>query len=211
MGDLFSVFSDEQIRRIYTPVDPRRNVRLSDPLTSWEAAASGGKGRINQRVRCLRDGLVPAGLEGLTDDELAISLGIPLNSTNKRRGELRDRGLVWDSGRRRQTRTGSSAIVWVVGESLAEHVRRIGLRPADTIDRGWIRIGLVLSSGPTLELNVQADTTAVTLDGSLLMRTEGAEDEPDPGDEDDELGAPIGPTITTYAPGTWTLYTYEDH
>jgi hypothetical protein len=49
----------------------------------------------------------------LIDSELSQITGIALHSANKRRGELVEKGLVWDSGRRRLTPEGSPAIVWV--------------------------------------------------------------------------------------------------
>jgi hypothetical protein len=61
---------------------------------------------------------VPA---GLTDQEIATTLGMAENSVRPRRLELSDppRGLprlIVDSGRRRQTSAGRQAVVWVAIE-----------------------------------------------------------------------------------------------
>ena len=89
-------------------------VRWSDPDTSHEAAedaaVSANKGREIALATLRRH---PA---GLTDHELAAITGWQLNSMNKRRGELRDRGFVYDTGTRRRTPSGSSAIVWKARE-----------------------------------------------------------------------------------------------
>jgi hypothetical protein len=50
--------------------------------------------------------------DGLTDFELAALTGYQQTSIGKRRGELRDRGLVIDSGLRRPAPSGSKSIVW---------------------------------------------------------------------------------------------------
>lgn len=103
-----------QARVRLTP-DPSKNVRKTDPVTSHLAAYEHPKFRQTLRSRVLV-ALQNAGWHGLTDDELAMVLHHSLNSVNKRRGELRDQGLVVDSGRRRKTASGSLAIVWVVAQ-----------------------------------------------------------------------------------------------
>ena len=55
--------------------------------------------------------------EGLTDFELGDLIGRQQTSAGKRRGELRDLGLVRDSGARRASPSGSSAIVWIITEA----------------------------------------------------------------------------------------------
>ncbi len=56
------------------------------------------------------------GPAGATDDEGERALGIRCQTYTPRRGELRELGLVIDSGRRRPTETGRSAAVWVAVE-----------------------------------------------------------------------------------------------
>jgi hypothetical protein len=99
-----------------TDVNPWHNVRVTDPDTSHDAALDYDEAtRDTDRARALR-ALREAGAEGLTDYELAERIGRQQNSAGKRRGELRDRGLVTDSGRRRPAPSGASAIVWVAVE-----------------------------------------------------------------------------------------------
>jgi hypothetical protein len=58
---------------------------------------------------------------GLTDQEIATTLGMAENSVRPRRLELSDQPkglprLIVDSGRRRQTSAGKQAVVWVAIE-----------------------------------------------------------------------------------------------
>jgi DNA-binding transcriptional ArsR family regulator len=84
--------------------------RRSDPVTSWDAAADASRKADTHRARVLAT--LRAHRDGLTDFELADLLGLQQTSAGKRRGELRDQGLVIDSGRRRPAPSGSLAIVW---------------------------------------------------------------------------------------------------
>ena len=84
--------------------------RNSDPHTSHEAAARSPKLRARDRKMCLEAHYRhPA---GLTDFELGDVVGRQQTSAGKRRCELRDMGLIEDSGMRRSAPSGSSAIVW---------------------------------------------------------------------------------------------------
>ena len=58
--------------------------------------------------RVLRD----VGEEGATDQEIQIYLDMTACTEHPRRGELVDKGLVEDSGLRRETNAGRLAIVW---------------------------------------------------------------------------------------------------
>jgi hypothetical protein len=83
--------------------------RGNDPDTAREAAKSVSRRSGGQRMR------VWAALNELgsaTDFELADHIGILRSSAAKRRQELCEAGLVLDTGRRRQTDTGTMAIVW---------------------------------------------------------------------------------------------------
>ena len=84
--------------------------RTGDPDTSSSTSGRAKRG-LGQR-------LVLAALrtrpKGLTDFGLAAVTGVKQTSIGKRRGELRDAGLVEDSGRREQSDTGASAIVWTL-------------------------------------------------------------------------------------------------
>jgi len=86
--------------------------RRSDPDTSQAAASANQSQRARDRDEVLRiHRLHPA---GLTDFELAEIMGRAQTSVGKRRGELRDSGLIANSGQRRPAPSGSTAIVWRV-------------------------------------------------------------------------------------------------
>jgi hypothetical protein len=75
-----------------------------------EAAAAGDKSRQRRRVlRALRE----AGDQGLTDDEGEARLRLSHQAYSARRRGLVIDNLAEDSGRRRKTRHGRSATVWV--------------------------------------------------------------------------------------------------
>ena len=61
--------------------------------------------------------IAAAGGEGRTDDELIVDLDLPHQSVGPRRLELVEGDWIEDSGRRRRTRTGAEAIVWILSES----------------------------------------------------------------------------------------------
>jgi hypothetical protein len=87
--------------------------RQSDPDTSHEAASRVAPKASTDRLRvlhCLQD----AGAQGKTDFELAEELGGLQTSLGVRRGELVKLGLVENSGTRRNSPSGSPAIVWRV-------------------------------------------------------------------------------------------------
>jgi hypothetical protein len=114
------LFDDADRAAAELDVDPRENVRTTDPDTSWQAAyasAFGENYRIGQRVNIYR-AIIAAGPDGATDEENALTFHPPmrLSSADKRRGELMKCGLVCDSGRRRKTTSGCQAIVWIAVE-----------------------------------------------------------------------------------------------
>lgn len=84
--------------------------RHTDPATSHAAAADAAVNAGTNRARCLA--VLRRYPAGLTDYELADLTGLQQNSAGKRRGELRDAGLVADTGNRRPGPSGSSCIVW---------------------------------------------------------------------------------------------------
>lgn len=104
--------------RRYSPEDPDTDnggplysmFRRTDPATSEAAAEDAIAHAGTHRRRVLEElGSCP---DGLTDFELAERLGLQQTSAGKRRGELRDAGLVYDSGIKRPAPSGSLAIVW---------------------------------------------------------------------------------------------------
>ena len=52
--------------------------------------------------------------QGFTDDEAIAALKMNPSSFRPRRGELVEVGMLKDSGQRRKTASGRSAVVWVV-------------------------------------------------------------------------------------------------
>lgn len=86
----------------------------SDEETSREAAEEARKHAAKKRAR-VRAFIEQCGERGATDDEIETALGYPHQTASARRRELVLLGLVRDSGRRRSTRNGRQAHVWVPG------------------------------------------------------------------------------------------------
>jgi hypothetical protein len=57
--------------------------------------------------------IVQGGLNGATDQEISDALDMPGNTERPRRIELVESGHVADSLRRRKTRSGRNAVVWI--------------------------------------------------------------------------------------------------
>ena len=91
-----------------------RGARRSDPETSWQAAYRDLSRRAGDRIRALTLHFIFQ--HGLTDFELGDRMGRQQTSAGKRRGELRDMGLIEDSSLRRNAPSGSPAIVWAITE-----------------------------------------------------------------------------------------------
>jgi hypothetical protein len=88
--------------------------RDTDPDTSHAAARRSPSLRARDRREALfAHAAYPA---GLTDFELGALIGRQQTSAGKRRGELRDAGLIEDAGERRAAPSGASAIVWRITE-----------------------------------------------------------------------------------------------
>ena len=112
--------------------------RHTDPDTSHGAAVIAIHHAAGNRRIALAE-LAQAGAEGLTDFELAARTGIAQTSIGKRRGELRDAGLVTalmtpcnehPTGWRPVTRSapsGTPARVWVVTDAGVEYAYNEGL------------------------------------------------------------------------------------
>ena len=82
----------------------------SDPRGEAAAEIAPHVGRLEGQVY---DFIVGQGRRGATDQEAAEQLRIQLDTVRARRVGLRDRGLIVDSGRRRPTRSGRPATVWI--------------------------------------------------------------------------------------------------
>jgi hypothetical protein len=97
--------------------------RKTDPVTSHEAA------RINKELK-RRDRYSVLGVHydhsvsGLTDFELASILRRQQTSVGKRRGELRDLGMIEQTDKRRKAPSGASAIVWRITEAGKRFVKK---------------------------------------------------------------------------------------
>lgn len=86
--------------------------RRGDPRTSKAAPPSAPV--ISALQQAVMDAIRAAGDDGLTDDELCLSMPHVCEGTaKKRRCEVERAGAVRDSGRTRPTRTGRQAIVWI--------------------------------------------------------------------------------------------------
>jgi hypothetical protein len=90
--------------------------RRRDPGTSQQAALRTPVLRGRDRIRALH--IHAAHCEGLTDFELArLMADRKQTSAGKRRGELRDLGLIAKTSITRPSDTGSPAIVWKITPS----------------------------------------------------------------------------------------------
>src|ERR1700722_1319197 len=91
----------------------RRGARASDPHTSHLAAHRTPILRSRDRMLVLYEHAKHL-RNGLTDFELAANLNRQQTSVGKRRGELRDLGLIYATSVRRLAPSGSAAIVWAL-------------------------------------------------------------------------------------------------
>lgn len=97
---------------------PGPGARNSDPETSHAAANRATISSAIDRGKVLA--VHASHPEGLTDFELATIMGRQQTSVGKRRGELRDLGLIEASESTRPAPSGSSAIVWrITSEGLS--------------------------------------------------------------------------------------------
>ena len=70
-----------------------------------------------------------AGTRGLTTEELSVCLDINYRSVQPRTSELRCKGVIKDSGRRRPNVSRKMAIVWITDDSSAN------ANPGNSLDR----------------------------------------------------------------------------
>lgn len=78
------------------------------------AAAEAIEPKLGRLQKMAEEAIRSAGERGLTADELAMRLGMDRWSVQPRTSELRRKGFIRDSGRRRLNATGKRAIVWVM-------------------------------------------------------------------------------------------------
>ena len=97
--------------------------RNSDPVTSHQAAADAAWHVRADRRHVLEIHADHPG--GLTDFELAAICDRQQTSVGKRRGELRDAGLIEQTEWRRAAPSGSMAIVWRITQAGLNLLRRL--------------------------------------------------------------------------------------
>ena len=97
---------------VNAPISPSRH---TDPETAHIAAGANEDIRGTQRIAVMAH-YRERGITGSTDYEPGEKLCILRTSAGKRRKELCEAGLIVDSGTRRPTDTGSTAIVWLATE-----------------------------------------------------------------------------------------------
>jgi hypothetical protein len=90
-------------------IPAHRLARPTQPETAKDASESASRRAPSQRRR-VWEALKELG--SATDYEISIHLGILRSSAAKRRQELSDLGFIVDTGQRRKTDTGTSAVVW---------------------------------------------------------------------------------------------------
>lgn len=76
-------------------------------------AARRVQSRLPELHRQVLSFIVGQHAHGATDEEISIGLKMHPDTARARRVELRDAGLVLDSGKRRPTQSGRAATVWV--------------------------------------------------------------------------------------------------
>ena len=98
------------------PIDLSRPVAAADTRRAAGLAIGREAESIRERVlEFIREG----GQLGCTDEEVQFGLALRPDTARARRCELRDAGLVFESGRTRATTSGRQAIVWLTAENEA--------------------------------------------------------------------------------------------
>lgn len=91
------------------PTTPGAAADRAEAAAAIAGAVEGMKAEVLELV-------AKAGQTGKTDEEVSLQLEMKLDTARARRCELRDAGLVKDSGRRRATKSGRAAVVWIAAE-----------------------------------------------------------------------------------------------
>jgi predicted ArsR family transcriptional regulator len=107
-----SIKRGEQVD-MFGPVTERVTKYQKHSDTSISAAV-----QIESSAATLRGDILRAirGSDGMTDEELQDFLEMNPSTQRPRRIELVEKGLVRDSSRKRKTRSGRTAVVWVACE-----------------------------------------------------------------------------------------------
>lgn len=87
--------------------------RQPTSLAAWDSVQGEPTAKVRDRIWAL---LVTAADYGRTDDEMEVATGLRHQTLSATRRGLSKEGLIVDSGKRRKTRSGRNAIVWVIPE-----------------------------------------------------------------------------------------------
>lgn len=79
-----------------------------------KAAAREIEPTLNELQRKVRDFFIFRGDHGATDEEIQLTLEMNPSTERPRRRELQVRGIVFDSGIKRKTKSGRAAVVWKI-------------------------------------------------------------------------------------------------
>jgi len=93
------------------PVD--RNVTRTGPQETSQNAARRALGRSGSQRNAIYEEIRSRGSDGMTCDEICVVLQVLVQSATPAINTLAHDGWLEDSGRRRHTRSGNPAIVWV--------------------------------------------------------------------------------------------------
>jgi hypothetical protein len=93
------------------PVD--RNVTRTGPQETSQKAARRALGRSGSQRNAIYEEIKSRGSDGMTCDEICDCLQMLVQSATPAINTLANDGWLEDSGRRRNTRSGREAIVWV--------------------------------------------------------------------------------------------------
>lgn len=102
-----------------------RHPKSSDTPPAHHSAPAGTSDKAAEQIaefapvqeQRVLDFIRSRGTYGATDDEGEVALAMLAQSYTPRRGRLADRGLVVATARRRPTRTGRTACVWMAVEA----------------------------------------------------------------------------------------------
>jgi hypothetical protein len=97
---------DDDGQRFLFPPYARGSDTSHDAAKSMASHAGTIRGRVLEYIRTFCD-------NGATCDQCELDLGLSHQTTSARINELRNLALIVDSGKRRKTRSGRNAVVWI--------------------------------------------------------------------------------------------------
>lgn len=103
-------------RRRLDPTEPRAHARSTDPATSHSAARSISSEAIRRSQEEVLE-VMRMWTGGFYDEQLVATMRArgtkqSVSGIRTRRAELRDKGLVYDTGKRERLQSGRMSIVW---------------------------------------------------------------------------------------------------